>query len=74
MRAEFKNEFDILCCLPQHENIIHQYAFFYDRPMKYPEFKELHGEGIGLFILLEELQQNMTEYLKTVCGFTSPKV
>ena len=74
MRAEFKNEFDILCRLPQHDNIIHQFAFFYDKPMKYPDFKILHGEGMALFILLEELQQNMSEYLNTLCGLTSPRV
>ena len=52
----FKNEYDILCRLPSHDNIIKLHAFFYDRfePDIHPALKALPGvRSISLFLVMD---------------------
>ena len=56
-----------------HKNIIHLYAFFYDRPKTVPRLKDC-GDGIALFMLMEQLSQNMNEQLATLRRTTGPTV
>lgn len=73
---KFRNEYDVLCQLPPHENIIHMWAFFYDRPgpevKKY--FRKLSGNfrSLGLFILMDEHPLSMMEQLAILADNRGP--
>ena len=56
-----------------HKNIIHLYAFFYDRPKTEPRLRDC-GDGIALFMLMEQLSQNMYEQMSTLRRTTGPTV
>ena len=73
MRSNYKVEYEILSGLPPHKNIVHLYAFFYDRPKIHQKLQML-GEGIGLFILMEQLTQNMKGMLDTLRRGPGPAV
>ena len=71
----------MLCRLPPHENIIHMWAFFYDRPSpsdvkKY--FKKASNSdkahGMCLFILMDEHPMSMAEHLNILAGNRGPFV
>ena len=64
----------MLCRIPPHDNIIRLYAFFYDRPMTHPKLRDNCGDGIALFMLLEELSQNMKEHIETLTSVAGPPV
>ena len=74
----FKNEYEVLCQLPPHENIIHMWAFFFDRPGPdiIKHFKKLDGNqrSIGLFILMDEHPMSMAEHLATLTDNRGPLV
>lgn len=74
----FRNEYQILCQLPPHENIIHMWAFFYDRPGQevIKHFKKADGNvrALGLFILMDEHPMSMAEQLATLAGSRGPLV
>ena len=65
MRNEFKTEYEVLSGLPRHANIIKLYAFFYDRPRTHPKLRSC-GEGMALCLLMEQLSQNMLEYVSVM--------
>ena len=77
-RVQFQNEYEILCHLPSHENIIHMYAFFFDRanPDVSKEFRRV-GRNIrtmSLFLLMDEHPMSMQEQLDILTEGQGPKV
>lgn len=78
VRQEFQNEYSILCQLPPHENIIHMWAFFYDRanPNISPEFSRAgrNARTMCLFLLMDELPMNMKEHVDLLVSNQGPKV
>ena len=78
VRQEFQNEYSILCQLPPHENIIHMWAFFYDRasPDNSPLFKRAgrNARTMSLFLLMDELPTNMKDHVDTLVDNQGPKV
>ena len=77
-RVQFQNEYGILCQLPAHENIIHMYAFFFDRanPDVSEEFRRV-GRNIrtmSLFLLMDEHPMSMKEQLDILRDGQGPKV
>ena len=77
-RVQFQNEYEILCNLPPHANIIHMYAFFFDRanPDVSPEFKRVgrNMRTMSLFLLMDEHPMSMREQLDILVGGQGPKV
>ena len=78
VRQEFQNEYNVLCQLPPHENVIHMWAFFYDRanPNISPHFKRAgkNARTMCLFLLMDELPMNMKEHVDLLVGNQGPKV
>ena len=78
VRQEFQNEYSVLCQLPPHENIIHMWAFFYDRanPDVCPEFRRTgrNARTMSLFLLMDELPMNMKEHVDLLVDNQGPKV
>ncbi|CAI7991881.1 Serine/threonine-protein kinase PINK1, mitochondrial [Geodia barretti] len=76
-RVQFQNEYEILCNLPPHPNIIHMYAFFFDRanPDVSPEFKRVgrNVRTMSLFLLMAEHPMSMKEQLDILTGGQGPK-
>lgn len=77
VNRQFRNEYDILCRLPSHENIINMWAFFYDRPSN-DLLRRLKGpvsgshRTLGLFILMDEHPMNMEEQLAILADSRGP--
>ena len=78
VRQQYQNEYNILCQLPPHENIIHMWAFFYDRanPDISPEFKRAGRNActMSLFLLMDELPMNMKDHVDLLMDNQGPKV
>ena len=77
-RAQFQNEYEILCQVPPHENVIHMYAFFFDRanPDISQEFKRV-GKNLrtmSLFLLMDEHPMSMKEQLEILTQGKGPQV
>ena len=77
-RHQFQNEYQVLCQLPPHDNLIHMWAFFFDRadPAVSSYFNRV-GKNVrtmSLFILMDEHLQNMKELLETLVDLQGPKV
>lgn len=77
-RVQFQNEYQILCQLPAHENIVHMYAFFFDRanPDVSKEFQRV-GKNVrtmSLFLLMDEHPMSMKEQLDILTAGQGPKV
>ena len=77
-RKAYQNEYDVLCQLPPHVNIINMWAFFYDRPdpKVLKHFKQVGSgmRGMALFILMDEHPQSMAEHLQTLADNKGPYV
>ena len=77
-RVQFQNEYGILCQLPSHENIIHMYAFFFDRanPDVSEEFRKVgrNVRTMSLFLLMDEHPMSMKEQLDILTKGQGPKV
>ena len=77
-RAQFQNEYQILCQVPPHENIIHMYAFFFDRanPDISPEFKRVgkNMRTMSLFLLMDEHPMSMQEQMDILVAGKGPQV
>ena len=77
-RVQFQNEYGILCHLPAHVNIIHMYAFFFDRanPEVSREFQKVgrNMRTMSLFILMKEHPMSMQEQLEILTAGQGPKV
>ena len=78
VRRQFENEYQVLCQLSPHPNIIHLYSFFYDRadPGASQYFKRV-GKNQGkmsLFLLMDEHPMSMKEQLDVYIHNTGPKV
>ncbi len=78
-KKEFHKEYDALCLLPPHENIIHMWAFFIDTcdPSVMKSMKRLTGENKktkSLFILMDEHPTNMADYMEKLVSSRGPKV
>ncbi len=68
----------MLCDLPPHENIIHLYAFFFDRanPAVSQHFKKV-GKNVhtmSLFLLMDEHTTNLQDLLSTLVEGQGPRV
>ena len=78
VREQFKNEYQVLCQLSFHPNIIHMYAFFYDRadPNASSHFRRCGtNQGkMSLFLLMDEHPMSMKEQLATLVESLGPKV
>ena len=78
VRQDYQNEYNILCQLPPHENIIHMWASFYDRanPDISPEFRRAgrNARTMCLFLLMDELPMNMKEHVDLLVSNQGPKV
>jgi hypothetical protein len=76
-RVQFQNEYEILCNLPPHPNIINMYAFFFDRanPDVSPEFKRVgrNVRTMSLFLLMDEHPMSLKEQLDILTGGQGPK-
>lgn len=76
-RVQFQNEYGILCQLPSHENIIHMYAFFFDRanPDVSEEFRKVgrNVRTMSLFLLMDEHPMSMKEQLEILTEGQGPK-
>ena len=77
-RASYQNEYEVLCQLSPHKNIIHMWAFFYDRPgptiLKYFKERGSTSRGMALFILMDEHPQNMSEHIQALVDNKGPHV
>ncbi len=77
-RKHYQNEYDVLCQLPSHKNIIHMWAFFYDRPgpreLKYLQRQRSGSRGMALFILMDEHPQSMADHVQTLVDNKGPYV
>ena len=77
-RQQFQNEYNVLCQLPPHENIIHMWAFFFDRanPDISPEFRRVgkNARTMSLFLLMDEHPMNMNEHVDLLVNNQGPKV
>ena len=78
VRRQYQNECDILCQLPPHENIIHMWAFFFDRvnPDVSPEFKKVgrNARSMSLFLLMDEHPMSMKEHVDLLVDNQGPRV
>ena len=78
LQKSYRNEYQILCQLPPHENVIHLYAFFYDRadPALCAEFRHLgpNVRSLSLFLLLEELPVSMKAHVDSLIANKGPQV
>ena len=77
-RQQFQNEYSVLCQLPPHENIIHMWAFFFDRanPDISPEFRRVgrNARTMSLFLLMDEHPMSMKEHVDLLVKSQGPKV
>lgn len=75
VRQDNQNEYQVLCQLSPHENIIHMWAFFYDRLTRreYKFFKS-NARSMSLFILMDEHSMSMAEQLKILVESRGPLV
>lgn len=78
LQKSYRNEYQILCQLPPHDNIIHLYAFFYDRadPALCQELRSLgpNARTLSLFLLLEELPVSMKTHVDSLVANKGPQV
>lgn len=78
VRRQFENEYQVLCQLSPHPNIIHMYAFFFDRadPSVSQYFKRVgvHQGKMSLFLLMDEHPMSMKEQLDILIDNQGPKV
>lgn len=76
VRQDHQNEYQVLCQLPPHENIIHMWAFFFDRlnPEVSSLFKKAgkNARTMSLFILMDEYPSSMAEQLKQLIENRGP--
>lgn len=77
-RQQFQNEYSVLCQLPPHENIIHMWAFFFDRanPDISPEFRRVgkNARTMSLFLLMDEHPMSMKDHVDLLVDNQGPKV
>ncbi len=79
MRQDYQNEYEVLCMLPPHPNIIHMWAFFYDRvdPGASKFFKKVGKSNIrtmSLFILMDQHPSSMADLMGTLVENRGPAV
>jgi serine/threonine protein kinase len=76
-RDEFKTEYEVLCKLPFHENIIKLHAFFFARfdPGIHPSLKEIAGSrSISLFLVMEFHTNSMRKLMEDLHQKRGPRV
>lgn len=69
----------MLCQLPPHRNVIHMWAFFYDRPgtpdvIKFFKRAGNESRSMGLFILMEEHLMSLGDHIAILVDNRGPKV
>lgn len=78
VRRQFENEYQVLCQLPPHPNIVHLNAFFYDRadPNASSHFRRcgVNQGKMSVFLLMDEHPMSMKEQLATLVESLGPKV
>ena len=76
-RDAFKTEYEVLCKLPLHDNIIKLHAFFFDRfdPKIHPAVKEQPGSrSVSLFLIMELHPTSMDKVMEERYRQRGPKV
>ena len=78
VRAEFQNEYQVLCQLSPHKNIIHMWAFFFDRanPDVIPQLKSTgkNARTMSLFLLMDLHSMSMKEQVSILIDNRGPNV
>ena len=78
VRRQFQNEYQVLCQLSSHPNIIHMHAFFFDRadPNTSSYFRRCGtNQGkMSLFLLMDKHPMNMKDQLAILVEKQGPKV